>query len=43
MHCLNEMPIGKITAGAFPTYPAGYYNSMVRMITGDSNWPVTNR
>jgi len=43
---LNSLPgmlIGKISVSTFPDYPAGYYNSMVRMITGDSNWPVTNR
>jgi len=43
LNSLPGMPIGKISAGVFPNYPPGYYNSMVRMITGDSNWPVTNR
>jgi len=43
LNSLPGIPIGKISAGTFPIYPAGYYNSMVRMITGDSNWPVTNR
>ncbi|MGB5849765.1 MAG: hypothetical protein WBH40_14830 [Ignavibacteriaceae bacterium] len=43
LNSLPGIPLGKIAAGAFPTYPPGYYNSMVRMITGDSNWPVTNR
>ncbi|MCH7723740.1 MAG: hypothetical protein IIC76_10495, partial [Bacteroidetes bacterium] len=40
LNSLPGIPIGKITAGAFPDYPPGYYNSMIRMITGDSNWPV---
>ncbi|MCH7770802.1 MAG: hypothetical protein IIA49_07265 [Bacteroidetes bacterium] len=40
LNSLPGIPIGKISAGAFPNYPAGYYNSMIRMITGDSNWPV---
>jgi lysophospholipase L1-like esterase len=40
---LPGIPIGKIAAGTFPDYPPGYYNSMVRMITGDRNWPVKNR
>ncbi len=43
LNSLPGIPIGKITAGAFPNYPPGYYNGMVRMITGDSNWPVKNR
>ncbi|MCH7965438.1 MAG: hypothetical protein IH852_16025 [Bacteroidetes bacterium] len=43
LNTLPGIPIGKISVGTFPIYPAGYYNSMVRMITGDSNWPVTNR
>ena len=43
LNSLPGIPIGKISAGASTNYPAGYYNSMVRMITGDSNWPVTNR
>jgi len=43
LNSLPGIPIGKISAGANTNYPAGYYNSMVRMITGDSNWPVTNR
>ncbi len=40
LNSLPGIPIGKISAGAFPEYPAGFYNNMVRMITGDSNWPV---
>ncbi|GMR25406.1 MAG: SGNH/GDSL hydrolase family protein [Ignavibacteria bacterium] len=40
LNSLPGMPMGKISAGAFPEYPAGFYNNMVRMITGDSNWPV---
>jgi len=40
INTLPGIPMGKISAGAFPEYPAGYYNNMVRMITGDSNWPV---
>ena len=40
LNSLPGIPIGKISAGAFPNYPPGYYNSMIRMITGDSNWPV---
>ncbi len=43
LNSLPGIPIGKISAGASTNYPAGYYNSMVRMITGDSNWPVPNR
>jgi lysophospholipase L1-like esterase len=43
LNSLPGIPIGKISAGTFTRYPPGYYNSMVRMITGDSNWPVTNR
>jgi lysophospholipase L1-like esterase len=43
LNSLPGIPIGKISAGTFTNYPAGYYNGMVRMITGDSNWPVTNR
>jgi len=43
LNSLPGIPIGKISAGASTNYPPGYYNSMVRMITGDSNWPVTNR
>ena len=43
LNSLPGIPIGKISAGTSTNYPAGYYNSMVRMITGDSNWPVTNR
>ncbi|MCH9030074.1 MAG: SGNH/GDSL hydrolase family protein [Bacteroidetes bacterium] len=39
LNSLPGIPIGKISAGAFPNYPPGYYNSMIRMITGDSNWP----
>jgi lysophospholipase L1-like esterase len=43
LNSLPGIPIGKISAGTFTNYPAGFYNGMVRMITGDSNWPVTNR
>jgi hypothetical protein len=43
LNTLPGIPIGKISVGTFTNYPAGYYNKMVRMITGDSNWPVTNR
>ena len=43
LNSLPGIPIGKITAGAFGNYPAGYYNRMIRMITVDNNWPVTNR
>jgi lysophospholipase L1-like esterase len=43
LNSLPGMPMGKISSGSFPNYPPGYYNSMVRMITGDSNWPVPNR
>lgn len=39
LNSLPGIPMGKISAGAFPEYPAGFYNDMVRMITGDSNWP----
>jgi lysophospholipase L1-like esterase len=43
LNSLPGMPMGKIASGNFPNYPPGYYNNMIRMITGDSNWPVTNR
>ncbi|RKY94075.1 MAG: hypothetical protein DRQ01_03245 [Ignavibacteriae bacterium] len=43
LNSLPGMPMGKIGAGTFPEYPAGYYNNMIRMITGATNWPVPNR
>ncbi|MEJ2195733.1 MAG: hypothetical protein P8X73_12865 [Ignavibacteriaceae bacterium] len=43
LNTLPGMPMGKISVVASPHYPAGYYNGMVRMITGMSSWPMINR